>query len=112
MKTQSAKAKGRRLQQWVRDMIYKTFPVLKEGDVRSTSMGAGGEDIQLSPKARKSFPYSVECKSKAKYAVYKDYDQAVSNCGKYQPLLVIKADRRDPLVVIDAKYFFKMVKRK
>lgn len=56
IKTSSAKAKGRRHQQWVRDKIYETFPVLEDGDVRSTSMGAGGEDLQLSPAARRLFP--------------------------------------------------------
>ena len=62
MKAQSAKAKGRKLQQVVRDGVLKRFPSLEPDDVRSTSMGAGGEDVQLSPVARRLFPYQVECK--------------------------------------------------
>ena len=106
MKTQSKKAKGRNLQNWVKDLILKRFPKLEPDDVRSTSMGAGGEDIQLSPAARKLFPYSVECKSLKAIAVYKYYEQAEANCGKYEPLVVIKATRKKPLVLVDAEYFF------
>jgi len=67
VKTSSAKAKGRRLQQKVRDLILETFSELEEDDVRSTSMGAGGEDVQLSPLARRKFPFSVECKNVEKF---------------------------------------------
>ena len=70
MKTQSAKAKGRKLQQWVRDLILETWNELEPDDVRSTSMGAGGEDLQLSPAARRKFGYSVECKNVEKLNVW------------------------------------------
>lgn len=63
MKPSSAKAKGRKLQQQVRDLILETFSDLEPDDVRSTSMGAGGEDVLLSPLARRKFPFSVECKN-------------------------------------------------
>jgi len=106
MKTQSKKAKGRNLQKFVRDLILKTFPQLEPDDVKSTSMGAGGEDVQLSPAARKLFPYSIECKSLKAIAVYKYYEQAQANSGKYEPLVVIKANHKKPLVLLDAEYFF------
>ena len=109
---QSAKAKGRRLQQWVRDRLYSTFPALEEGDIRSTSMGAGGEDLLFSPAARRLFPYSVECKNNAKNAIYKVMEQATANCPKgATPLAIIKADQRKPLAVVDADHFFKLTKR-
>lgn len=108
MKPQSAKAKGRRLQQWVRDCILKYSPSLEPDDVKSTSMGASGEDVQLSPAARKQYPVSIECKSRASYAFYKDYDQAVVNCPKgSEPILVAKANHRNPVVIVDADWFFK-----
>tara|TARA_B110000908_G_scaffold111131_1_gene130353 strand:+ start:5184 stop:5534 length:351 start_codon:yes stop_codon:yes gene_type:complete len=107
IKTSSAKAKGRKHQQWVRDQILAVYPQLESDDVRSTSMGAGGEDVQLSPAARKLFPYSVECKAHKSFAIYTVMDQAETNCPKnIQPMGIIKADRRRPLVVIDAEYFF------
>lgn len=108
MKPQSAKAKGRNLQKWVRDLILKCSPSLEFDDVKSTSMGAGGEDVQLSPEARRQYPVSIECKNRASFAFYKDYDQAVVNCPKNaEPLLVCKANHRSPVVIIDAEWFFK-----
>lgn len=106
---QSAKAKGRRHQQWVRDKILSIFPKLEPDDCRSTSMGAGGEDVQLSPAARKLFPYSIECKAYKNFAVYKLMDQATENCPQNaEPLVVLKADRKKPLVVVDAEHFFSL----
>ena len=109
MKPQSAKGKGRRLQQWVRDIILEKFSGLEPDDVRSTSMGAGGEDVQLSPAARKHFPYSVECKNTEALNVWKAYEQAQANCGDYEPILVMKKNRKKPLIVIDAEAFFKLL---
>lgn len=110
MKTQSAKAKGRLLQQWVRDLILRLSPTLEPDDCKSTSMGASGEDVQLSPAARKLWPFSIECKSRKAIAVYKDYEQAKSNCPKSaEPLVVIKQNRSKPLVIVDAEWFFERV---
>jgi hypothetical protein len=110
MKAQSAKAKGRRLQQTVRDAILEAYPSLEPDDVRSTSMGAGGEDVQLSPAARKLFPYSVECKNLSKIAVFNYYEQACGH-GGHEPLVVIKQNRSKPLAVVDLDHFMKLVKR-
>lgn len=108
MGAQASKAKGRRLQQWVRDLILRLLPSLEPDDVRSTAMGQGGEDVQLSPAARRLLPVSIECKSYRKFAVYTHYDQAVENCPKGStPILVIKENRRKPLVVLDAETYFK-----
>lgn len=111
IKPQSAKAKGRRLQQDVRDKILKTFPKLHQDDVRSTSMGAGGEDLLLSYEARLSFPYSVECKNRAKIAIYNDYDQASNHNPAWEPLLVIKMNGRAPLAVVALDHFLEIVKK-
>ena len=110
IKPSSAKAKGRRHQQWVRDQILALFPKLEPDDVRSTSMGAGGEDVLLSPAARKLFPYSVECKSLKSISVYKFMEQAEANCpSNAEPIAIIKADRQKPLAVIDAEHFFQLI---
>ena len=111
MKPQSAKAKGRKLQQWVRDVILESFPSLEADDVRSTSMGAGGEDVQLSPAARRLFPYSVECKSVEKLNVWGAYEQAEANSGEHEPLLIMKKNRKKPLVVLDAEAFIDLIKK-
>ena len=111
MKPQSAKAKGRNLQKWVRDLLLESFPQLEEDDVRSTSMGAGGEDLQLSPAARKLFGFSIECKNQERLNVWDAYVQASANSGKHEPLLVMKKNRKKPLVVIDAETFVQIIKK-
>lgn len=108
MKPASSKAKGRKLQSWVRDLILDLLPELEPDDVKSTSMGAQGEDVQLSPAARKLLPVSIECKSYKEMALYKWYDQATQNSPKgMEPLVVVKMDRRKPLVILDAETYFK-----
>lgn len=112
MKTASSKAKGRKLQQVVRDKILDTYPILDEDDVRSTSMGAKGEDVLLSSSARKLFPYSVECKSRETIALYAWYQQAKANCPKdVEPMLVIKQNYSKPLVVVDLDHYFNLLER-
>lgn len=73
-------------------------------------MGAGGEDVQLSPAARRLFPYSVECKNLAKIAVFNYYEQCRTNCNGYEPLVVIKQDRCKPLAVIDLDHFMNLIR--
>lgn len=108
--TAARKAKGRKLQQLVRDKVLEAFPSLEPDDVKSTAMGQGGEDVQLSPAARKLFPFSVECKRHKSFAVYGPYEQADANSGSAEALLVIQGDRKKPLVLLDLDYFMKMVK--
>lgn len=106
MKPSSAKAKGRKHQQYVRDQILKRHLSLDGSDVRSTSMGAGGEDVQLSQAARALVPLSIECKHRASYAFYKDYDQACANAPKgSEPILVARANHRPAVAIIDFEYF-------
>jgi hypothetical protein len=108
MKTQSAKAKGRRLQQWVRDLLIEKLDVHPE-DIESRSMGAGGEDLIMARAAREKFPFSIECKNTEKLNVWSAMEQAKANCGKHEPILVIKKNGEKPLVVIDAVAFVDMV---
>lgn len=109
MKTSSAKAKGRNLQKHVVAAILRTFTTLEDGDATSRSMGANGDDILLSPRARRYLPISVECKSHAKYAVYKDYAQATENAKGYAPVLIIKQNHSKPLAIIDLEYFMELL---
>jgi len=111
MKTASGKAKGRKLQQIVRDKILEAFPILEPDDAKSCSMGASGEDVQLSPAARRLFPYSVECKARASISVYAWYQQAKTNAPKgMEPLLVIKQNYGKPLVVVDLDHYMELCK--
>ena len=104
MRTQSAKAKGSRLQQWIRDLLIEKLEVHPE-DIESRSMGAGGEDLIMARAARKKFPYSIECKNQEKVNIWDAYDQAQENSGDYEPIVVLKRNNTKPLVLIDADYF-------
>jgi hypothetical protein len=107
MKTSSAKSKGRRFQQWVRDQLIESLNVHPE-DVESRSMGAGGEDLIMARAARKKFPYSIECKNQEKVNIWDAYDQAQENSGDYEPIVVLKRNNTKPLVLIDADYFVRL----
>jgi hypothetical protein len=112
LKTSSRKAKGRKLQQWARDKILEIFPRLKPADVLSTSMGANGEDLLLSTAARRKLPLSFECKNLAKFVGYTYMKQAEANAPKNtQPVVIIKANREQPLAIIDAEYFLRLYER-
>ena len=110
MNTATRKAKGKRLQKYVCNLILKYYSILNDQDVKSIRMGRKGEDVQLSEKAKELIPYSIECKNQEKLNVWSAYDQAESNSGNYEPLVVIKRNRQKPLVVLDAEYFMKLHK--
>jgi len=110
MKTQSAKAKGRKLQQWVRDKLVDLLSIHEE-DIESRSMGASGEDLIMAQSARQKFPYSIECKNQESLNVWKSYEQAESNSGDHEPILFIKRNNQKPLVVVDAEYFVRLHER-
>lgn len=108
--TAAAKAKGRNLQKKVRDAVLAKFPALTEDDVRSCPMGSNGEDIQLSTAAKAAFPYSVECKARAKIAIVYDALEQARSQNDLTPIAVIKADRREALVVMTLDDFMRLAK--
>jgi hypothetical protein len=75
-------------------------------------MGAGGEDILFSQLAGDKLKISVECKSRESMAVYAFYSQAKDNCPEgREPVVVVKQNKSDPLVVIDAVYYLQLLER-
>ena len=109
MKPQSAKAKGRRLQQQFRELLIEELGIHPE-DMESRSMGAGGEDLIMARAARQKFPYSIECKNVEKLNVWEAYKQAEENSKDYEPVVVMKKNNHKTLVVIDAEHFVKIHK--
>lgn len=106
--TASRKAKGRRLQDWVRDSLRGLSLALTEDDVRVAIMGESGADIKLSANGKKYFPYDIECKNNETWkGIYKAYDQAGTH-GNLEPLVFIKMNRRRPLAIVDAEHFLRL----
>ena len=104
IKVSSAKAKGRRLQQWVRDYLHSNLKGIEKDDVTSTPGGVNGPDIGLSPLARKLFPWTVECKSRSSFSVYDALEQAERNLIKNtKPIAILKGDRKQPLALVYAE---------
>lgn len=109
MLTSSKKNKGRTLQKLVIQEILTMFPELQPDDVVNTSMGASGEDVKLSPKARRLIPLSIECKNTEKISIWAAYEQACSNAKQYIPTVVFKRNRSEPLVVLNFNSFLWLV---
>ena len=110
MKTRSAKNKGKRLQNNVRDLLLETFTQLEPDDVRSTTMGESGEDIQLSPAARKLIPFAFECKNQEKLNIWESLKQAEDNSNGHKPILVFKRNRSKTYAVLEIQDFIDLIK--
>jgi hypothetical protein len=111
MKTRSAKAKGRRLQNKIRDLLLEEFNELEPDDIRVAIMGETGEDIKLSPAARKQIPYSFECKNQEKLNIWSSLEQAEENSGDYPPILIFKRNRSKTYVTVELEEFLKFIKK-
>ena len=107
MKHKSRSAKGRYLQNIVKQKIFKLYPSLTKKDIRTSMNGENSADIKLlTSTAKKLFPYSVECKNRNESkGIYKHYKQATGHSPR-APLLVIKMNREKPLAIIDLDHFF------
>ena len=118
MKTKSVKAKGRKLQNTVRDALRDIFvntsmvPKLEDDDIKSQTMGMVGEDIVLSPKAKKMIPYSFECKNVEKLSIWKAIEQCETNSDDRTPVVVFKKNGKVPHIAISFEHFIKILKEK
>ena len=109
MKTRSAKSKGRRLQNKVKEILLEAFTELEPDDIRTAIMGETGEDIKLSPAARKLIPYSFECKNQEKLNIWSSLEQAEENSGDYPPVLIYKRNRSKTYVTVELEEFMKLI---
>jgi len=97
----SRKAKGRRLQQAVRQDLIDRLGI-DPGDILSTAMGQAGCDLYLSPAGRERFPFGVECKAQETISLPAWWRQCTANAEAegLAPLLVLKQSRREALAVL------------
>ena len=117
MNIKSSKAKGRRLQNNLRDRLHKIFitdctllPKLEEDDIKSQTMGMGGEDIVMSPAAKRRIPYSFECKNVERLNIWNALEQAETNCEDRTPVLVFKKNHTKTYVAIELESFLETIK--
>ena len=110
MKNSSRKAKATKLQNIIRLKILKAFPHLKKRDVDTAKEGQSGPDIILSRIAKKLVPYNFEVKSQNRMKTIYDFYKQASKKTKLEPVVIMKMNSRDPLVVIDVDHFFNLIK--
>ena len=72
-------------------------------------MGMSGEDIVLSPAAKKVIPYSFECKNQERLNLWSSLEQAESNCQDRQPVLIFKRNRSKIYAVIEFEHLIKLL---
>lgn len=112
MKIRSSKAKGKRLEQWIRDKLLEAFPTLDSEDVRTTVGVEAGADIKLTKKALLLFPYKIEAKNRETLkSIYDFYAQAEGHKGDYEPIVIIKMNRKKPLILLDAEHFIELIRK-
>ncbi len=113
MKSRSAKNKGKRAQNMIREMILDHFPDLHPDDVVSTLMGDSGTDIKLSHAARQKFPYSVESKNQERLNIWAALEQTEKNTREdTKSALFFKRNRSKLYVAIEADHFFEIIKNR
>jgi len=115
MNTSSRKAKGRRLQQEIRDLLRETYKDngLVDGDIESTIMGESGRDIKLSPLAESIIPFDVEAKNQETASIWSWMAQAEKNTKKDRvPLVVFKRNRSKTYAVLELKDLLQLVNKK
>lgn len=111
MKPASAKAKGRRHQQSVRDKFLGAAPELDSKDIRSVPMGVSGEDLWMSPKAEEIYPYSVECKMVEKLNIWQAIKQSELEAKKHGkvPLVAFSKNKEETYIAIPIENFLEIL---
>jgi len=114
---QSAKDKGRRLQQWACKKISELtgYEWGSSGDdkpIESRPMGQKGVDVRLESQVRQHFPFSTECKWQESWSIPAWIKQAKQNQGEGTDwLLICKRSHEQPIVVMDGDAFFKLLEK-
>jgi hypothetical protein len=111
MNIHSAKAKGKRLQNSLREALLMAFPTLEPDDIKSAMSSEIGEDLKLSPAAKRLIPYSFECKNTEKLAVWAALEQAQENANGRQPVVVFSRNRSVPYVIVSLDAFINLISR-
>lgn len=115
-KTRGAKLqKCQRLQKWVCEKVSDLLdiPWGVDEQIAPRESGQPGVDIRLVADAKKRFKFSVECKNQERWDIHGWIKQAKTNqLENTDWLLVAKRNHNDPIVIIDAEAFFKILEGK
>ena len=109
MKAKSAKAKGRKLQNFVVKELRKAYPELEDDDIKAQIMGVCGEDVVFSPLAKRLIGLSFECKNQERLNLWDSLEQAKNNSEDRTPVLVFKRNRSDTYAAIPFEFLIKLL---
>ena len=105
----SRKQKGYRFQKAVATRIQEKFN-LEERDAVSAPSSCTGVDVILSERAKKVFPFSIECKNQESISIWKCLEQMENNeVPNTFGLLAFKRNRSKPYVCMSADSFWAMI---
>lgn len=113
MRTSSAKSKGRRLVQALRNTLLETFPTMQPDDLVVTPSGVTGEDLRMSPFARLMVPFSFEAKNVERINIWDAIKQSRLHTMKTKawPAVVFSRNREpEPWVAIPMSVFAKLLR--
>lgn len=114
MRVSSAKAKGRRCAQEIKDLLLEHAKALgyelEEDDILVTPSGVPGEDLKLSPAARKIFPWTIEAKNQETAKIWEWMRQAKTHSDKYTPMVIFKRNRETLKVCLELQDFLNLMK--
>jgi|TARA_R110000803_G_scaffold11720_1_gene34792 hypothetical protein len=109
--TKRAKQKGRLGQQEIRDRLLEMFPEFEPDDIKSTTMGESGADIQLSPAARKKIPLSIEVKRrKAELKTVYGFIEQASRHSEQEPVVFFRSDRKPWVVMVGLDHYMELLR--
>ena len=110
MKTSSAKAKGRRLQQSVCASLLEIFPQLEPDDITSRGMGQNGVDVILTPVARRIVgDLAIECKNVESLNVVGVFNKHATRYPKATSVLVHSRNHQQPLCTVTLKHYLELL---
>lgn len=96
----SAKSKGRKLQNFVRDVFRDIFrDKLEKEDIESRQMGGAGVDVIFTPASQKIIPFDIECKNQQRFNLNEAMKQAVDNAKDGRIPVVVFSKNQDNVYI-------------
>ena len=96
----AAKSKGRKLQNFVRDVFRDIFrDRLEAEDIESRQMGGAGVDVILTPASKKLIPFDIECKNQERFNLNEAMKQAIDNSKEGRIPVVVFSKNQDDVYI-------------
>lgn len=114
MKTSSAKAKGRRLQDKVVLKLRNLFEnILEKDDIKPAIMGTSGVDTVLSPSAKNLIAFDIECKNVETFISAQMREALIQSKSNTEhgrvSLLIFKGNNEPERVILELDDFFSLI---